>query len=111
MAYNHVKEKVKSFLQPFAQNGQAVSAEDIKAYFEKLRGDDEAIKAAGGAALANGNGKDTDGRREQSGWWLPPASRPATADSVFRILMYITDSEHIPPSHMRLHIQKLEYME
>ena len=69
MAYNHLKEKVKGFLQPFAQSGQAVSADDVKAYFEKLRGDDEAIKAAGGAALAGGNGQDPDSRREQSGKW------------------------------------------
>ena len=65
MVYNHLKDKVKSFLQPFAESGQAVGAEDIKAYFEKLRGDHEAINAAGGAAVASGDG---DGhRREQSG--------------------------------------------
>ncbi|KAI9755028.1 MAG: hypothetical protein M1835_000857, partial [Candelina submexicana] len=39
MVYNHLKDKVKTFLQPFAESGQAVGAEDIKAYFEKLRGD------------------------------------------------------------------------
>lgn len=38
MVYNHLKDKVKSFLQPFAESGQAVGAEDIKAYFEKLEG-------------------------------------------------------------------------
>ena len=69
MAYNHLKEKVKNFLQPFAQTGQAVSAEDVKSYFEKLRGDDAAIKAAGGAAVAGGDGPDSDNRREQSGKW------------------------------------------
>ena len=67
MAYNHLKEKVKGFLQPFAQSGQAVSAEDVKEYFAQLRGDDEAIKAAGGAALATGDGPDPDNRRDQSG--------------------------------------------
>lgn len=67
MVYNHLKDKVKSFLQPFAQSGQAVGAEDIKAYFEKLRGDSEAIKAAGGAAVAGGNGPDGGSRHEQSG--------------------------------------------
>lgn len=84
MAYNHLKDKVKSFLQPFAESGTPVGAEDIKAYFEKLRGDDQAIKAAGGGAAAvagrstddddgggtgsgSGNGADGDGRREQSG--------------------------------------------
>lgn len=87
MAYNHLKDKVKSFLQPFAESGTPVGAEDIKAYFEKLRGDDQAIKAAGGgAAIAvdrstdggegggsggdgsgSGPGAEGDGRREQSG--------------------------------------------
>ena len=67
MVYNHLKEKVKSFLQPFAESGQAVGAEDIKAYFEKLRGDAEAIRAAGGAALMGGDGPDDDNRKEQSG--------------------------------------------
>lgn len=64
MVYNHLRDKVKSFLQPFAESGQAVGAEDIKAYFEKLRGDAEAIKAA----AAKGGGDDGgDNRREQSG--------------------------------------------
>ncbi|KAI9747056.1 MAG: hypothetical protein M1835_002245, partial [Candelina submexicana] len=55
---------------PFAESGQAVGAEDIKAYFEKLRGDAEAIKSAGGAALGSdgGGGLDEgDNRREQGG--------------------------------------------
>lgn len=68
MAYNHLKDKVKTFLQPFAESGQAVGAQDVKAYFEKLRGDEQAIKAAG---LASGGGDGGDGsgdsRREQSG--------------------------------------------
>ncbi|KAI9812913.1 MAG: hypothetical protein M1827_004431 [Pycnora praestabilis] len=68
MVYNHLKDKVKTFLQPFAESGQAVGAEDIKAYFEKLRGDAEAIKAAGGAAVGGGADGDGDGRREQSGY-------------------------------------------
>ena len=67
MVYNHLKDKVKSFFQPFAESGQAVGAEDIKAYFEKLRGDAEAIRAAGGAALMGGDGPDGDNRKEQSG--------------------------------------------
>ncbi|KAL9098987.1 MAG: hypothetical protein Q9187_009564 [Circinaria calcarea] len=69
MVYNHLKDKVKSFLQPFAESGQAVGAEDIKAYFEKLRGDAEAIRAAGGAAITAGDGTDggADNRRGQSG--------------------------------------------
>ena len=88
MAYNHLKDKVKSFLQPFAESGTPVGAEDIKAYFEKLRGDDQAIKAAGGGAAAvdasrstddgggggdgsgGGSGTGGDSRREQSGEFL-----------------------------------------
>ncbi|ODA79221.1 hypothetical protein RJ55_04814 [Drechmeria coniospora] len=72
MAYNHLKEQLKPFFQQFAESGQAVGAEDIKAYFAKLRGDDKAIKEAGQAASesAGGNdgGTDGDGRREQSGY-------------------------------------------
>ena len=67
MVYNHLKDKVKSFLQPFAESGQAVGAEDIKAYFEKLRGDEQGIQAA---AVSSGNGGGNggeDNRREQSG--------------------------------------------
>ncbi|KAK4999109.1 hypothetical protein LTR66_001785 [Elasticomyces elasticus] len=67
MAYNHVKEKVKSFLQPFAESGKAVGAEDIKSYFAKLRGDEEAIKAAA-AGAEEGSGASGDGRREQGGY-------------------------------------------
>lgn len=81
MVYNHLRDKVKSFLQPFAASGTPVAADDIKAYFEKLRGDDLAIKAAGGAAVAargnsNGGGdgagdgggfSEGRGGREQSG--------------------------------------------
>ncbi|KAJ5793459.1 hypothetical protein N7457_000058 [Penicillium paradoxum] len=63
MAYNHLRDKLKLFLQPFAESGQAVSAEDVKGYFEKLRGDDQGIKdAADHASAAGRNGKDdTDG--------------------------------------------------
>jgi E3 ubiquitin-protein ligase UBR7 len=75
MVYNHLRDKVKAFLKPFAETGQAVSADDIKSYFEKLRGDDSAIKEAGGQASAfggnrsddNGNGDGGDNRREQNG--------------------------------------------
>ncbi|KAI4245582.1 MAG: hypothetical protein L6R40_002383 [Gallowayella cf. fulva] len=66
MVYNHLKDKVKSFLQPFAESGQAVGAEDIKAYFEKLRGDEQAIRSAATAGM-DGSG-DGDSRREQSGY-------------------------------------------
>ncbi|KAF3760878.1 hypothetical protein M406DRAFT_228925, partial [Cryphonectria parasitica EP155] len=50
MAYNQLKDKLKPFFQQFAESGQAISAEDIKEYFAKLRGDDEAIKEAGDSA-------------------------------------------------------------
>ena len=65
MAYNHLKSRVKSFLQPFAESGTAVGAEDIKAYFEKLRGDDEAIRIA--AMTGSGGGVEGDRRGEQGG--------------------------------------------
>lgn len=66
MAYNHLKDRVKTFLQPFAESGQAVGAEDIKAYFAKLRGDEEAMRLA--AAGADSGGDAGDNRREQSGY-------------------------------------------
>lgn len=72
MVYNHLKDKVKDFLQPFAESGRPVAAEDIKAYFEKLRGDEQGIRdataegGAGGRGGEGGKGGD-DGRREQSG--------------------------------------------
>lgn len=63
MAYNHLKDKLKTFLQPFAQSGEAVSAEHIKEIFAKMRGDDQAIKDA-----AEGARKSSDNRHEQSGY-------------------------------------------
>ncbi|KAK7533098.1 putative metaphase-anaphase transition protein [Phyllosticta citribraziliensis] len=85
MVYNHLKDKVKDFLKPFAESGTPVGAEDIKRYFEGLRGDAEGIMAArGDAAAEGGGGGSTDGkggdgggeggegagggRREQSGY-------------------------------------------
>ncbi|KAL4990073.1 putative zinc finger in N-recognin-domain-containing protein [Aspergillus falconensis] len=78
MVYNHLRDKVKEFLKPFAESGTAVGADDIKAYFEKLRGDDQHIKdaAAAGKASVDGRGTEDDGegngdgsaRREQSGY-------------------------------------------
>ncbi|KAF8854130.1 hypothetical protein BDZ45DRAFT_656981 [Acephala macrosclerotiorum] len=50
MAFNHLKDKLKPLFQQFAGTGKAISAEDIKAHFAKMRGDDEAIKAAGESA-------------------------------------------------------------
>lgn len=63
MAYNHLKEKLKPFFQEFAESGKAISAEDIKAHFAKIRGDEEAIRQAGEAAASSG-----DHRREESGY-------------------------------------------
>ncbi|RDA84726.1 hypothetical protein CP532_5231 [Ophiocordyceps camponoti-leonardi (nom. inval.)] len=75
MAYNHLKEQLKPFFQQFAESGKAVGAEDIKAYFAKLRGDDKAIGEAAASAAASsdrddqgGGGGGADGRREQSGY-------------------------------------------
>ena len=67
MVYNHLKDKVKTFLQPFAESGQVVGAEDIKAYFEKLRGDEQAIKDAAASGAGGGVDGNGDNRREQSG--------------------------------------------
>lgn len=72
MAYNHLKEQLTPFFKQFAESGKAVGAEDIKAYFAKLRGDEQGIKEAGEAAASstskeNKDGED-DGRREQSGY-------------------------------------------
>ena len=64
MVYNHLKDKVKSFLQPFADSGQAVGAEDIKAYFEKLRGDEQDTRPVSVEAGADST---NDDRNEQSG--------------------------------------------
>jgi E3 ubiquitin-protein ligase UBR7 len=61
MAYNHMKEKLKPFFEQFAGSGQAISAEDVKNYFAKLRGDEGAIQEAGDSAKA-------DQRQEQSGY-------------------------------------------
>ncbi|GKZ30845.1 hypothetical protein AbraIFM66950_010483 [Aspergillus brasiliensis] len=74
MVYNHLRDKVKEFLKPFAETGKAVSAEDIKSYFEKLRGDEQSIRDAASSA-AGGGGDDGDGgdggnRKEQSGMYM-----------------------------------------
>jgi len=69
MAYNHLRDNLKVFLKPFAESGQAVSAEDIKGIFEKLRGDDKGIQDAADHASGNGGngGNDGSSRNEQSG--------------------------------------------
>ncbi|KAL3422809.1 Protein mlo2 [Phlyctema vagabunda] len=66
MAYNHLKDKLKPFFQQFAESGQAISADDIKAHFAKMRGDEQAIKDAGQAA--KDDREDSDKRREQGGY-------------------------------------------
>jgi len=63
MAYNHLKEKLKPFFQQFAESGKAISAEDIKAHFAKMRGDEQDIKQAGEDAKKS----DEDNKREQGG--------------------------------------------
>ncbi|KPI43454.1 Protein mlo2 [Cyphellophora attinorum] len=68
MAYNHLKDKVKTFLQPFAESGKVVSAEDVKAYFEGLRGDSEGIREAREKPTEDENETGGDGRREQRGY-------------------------------------------
>lgn len=45
MVYNHLRDKVKDFLKPFAESGRAVGAEDVKAYFEQLRGDEDVMRS------------------------------------------------------------------
>lgn len=62
MAYNHMKEKLKPFFEQFAGSGKAISAEDVKNYFAKLRGDEGAVQDAGEAAAK------TDHHQEQSGY-------------------------------------------
>lgn len=63
MVYNHLRDKVKEFLAPFAESGTAVGAEDIKEYFAKLRGDPAAATNDDGESNSNEGGN----RREQSG--------------------------------------------
>jgi E3 ubiquitin-protein ligase UBR7 len=67
MVYNHLRDKVKEFLKPYAEEGRVVSADDIKAYFEKLRGDSQGIKEAR-ADAGGGEEGEGDSRREQSGY-------------------------------------------
>jgi E3 ubiquitin-protein ligase UBR7 len=84
MAYNHMRDKVKAFLAPFAESGQPVGAEDIKKYFEKLRGDEEGIRAA--AADKRGSGSGGDNRREQSGKYK--RIRVGSSDRIMLTLCY-----------------------
>lgn len=71
MVYNHLRDKVKDFLKPFAESGRAVGAEDVKAYFEQLRGDEEVMKTLRGEGARGGGDdarQDGDSRREQGGY-------------------------------------------
>ncbi|SMY25229.1 unnamed protein product [Zymoseptoria tritici ST99CH_1A5] len=68
MAYNHVRDVLKPFLKSYADRGEAVGAEDINAFFAKLRGDEAAMREAAAAAGASNGGVDGDGRREQGGY-------------------------------------------
>lgn len=72
MAYNHMKDKVKAFLKPFAESGQPVGAEDVRAYFAQLRGDEMAereamVSAEQGAGAGAGAGGGAY-RREGKGY-------------------------------------------
>ncbi|KAK8063379.1 hypothetical protein PG996_008031 [Apiospora saccharicola] len=64
MAYKQLKDKLTPFFEEFAKSGKAIGADDIKEYFAKLRGDEQAIKDAGQAAKDGGD----DHRQEQSGY-------------------------------------------
>ena len=78
MAYQHLKDRLMPFFREFAERGEAISAEDVKEYFAKLRGDDGAIREAGervereggqGGGEGGGNGGGEKGFREgQSGY-------------------------------------------
>jgi E3 ubiquitin-protein ligase UBR7 len=68
MVYNHLKDKVKGFLKPFADSGVPVGAEDIKRYFEQLRGEGEVMKEMRSKMGAGGSGGEGDSRKEQGGY-------------------------------------------
>ncbi|KAI9685345.1 MAG: hypothetical protein M1820_010806 [Bogoriella megaspora] len=94
MVYNHLRDKVKEFLKPYAESGEAVGAEDIKKYFEKLRGDEEGIKQAGaGGEEGGGDGEgEGDNRKEQSGQDMVPALHIAYEQDLMNFLL-ATNSE------------------
>lgn len=63
MAYNNLKEKLTPFFKQFAESGEAISAEDVKSWFAKMRGDDVATNDGPVAEVD----KEGDHRTEQSG--------------------------------------------
>ncbi|KAF2711744.1 hypothetical protein K504DRAFT_403061 [Pleomassaria siparia CBS 279.74] len=77
MAYAHLKDTLTPFLRSFAESGKVVGAEDIKAHFAKLRGDEqfvEDVEAGPSKSKDDENGDDhppkdsTCGRKGQSGY-------------------------------------------
>ena len=64
MAYQHLKDKLMPFFQEFAASGKVVSAEDVKEYFAKLRGDEQGVKQEGGEVKGDEGGL----REGQSGY-------------------------------------------
>ncbi|EGS18297.1 uncharacterized protein CTHT_0063210 [Thermochaetoides thermophila DSM 1495] len=69
MAYQHLKDKLMPFFEEFARSGKVVSAEDVKAYFAKLRGDEEKERMARVGAERSRDGQgEGDNQREQSGY-------------------------------------------
>ena len=73
MAYNMLKEKVRAFLKPFADENRVVGAEDVKKYFEELRGDRATGSSDNMATASSSKDQDqrkddsSDNRKEQSG--------------------------------------------
>ncbi|KAL2256203.1 hypothetical protein VTK26DRAFT_2026 [Humicola hyalothermophila] len=67
MAYQHLKDRLMPFFREFAERGEAISAEDVKEYFAKLRGDDVAIREAGQRAEREGKGGGGGGGGEDKG--------------------------------------------
>lgn len=63
MAFNKLKEKLTPFFREFAESGKAISAEDIKEHFAKMRGDDSGKPKEGDDAAVSG-----DGRKEGEGY-------------------------------------------
>ncbi|OBU00790.1 hypothetical protein VE01_01216 [Pseudogymnoascus verrucosus] len=65
MAFNHLKEKLTPFFKEFAESGRVIRAEDIKAHFAKMRGDEG---GAGEVEREKAGSAEEDKRREQGGY-------------------------------------------